>query len=145
MTAHDRTPNIRVLRTQLEPGMRNAAVFLFVILAAGVLAVGQSAGSSPPATEPADLPWNMSAVTGCLQSSAGHYMLTDDEGTVHELSGGAGKLKHQVGHQVEVIGKKGTRSVDRTLAGGASSVVELPVFEVKSVKQIADKCKLPGE
>jgi hypothetical protein len=87
----------------------------------------------------------MSAITGCLQSATGHYTLTDDEGTVHELSGGAGKLKHQVGHQVEVIGKKGTRSVDRTLAGGASSVVELPVFEVKSVKQVADKCKLPGE
>ena len=124
--------------------MRTTVVFV-VVLAASVLAAGQSASSSPSATQPADLPWDMSAITGCLQSSMGHYTLTDDEGTVHELSGGSSKLKHQVGHQVEVIGKKGTRSVDRTLAGGASTVVELPVFEVKSVKQVADKCKLPGE
>lgn len=125
--------------------MGNAALLVFLLLTAGVFALGQSASSNSDAGQPASLPWDMSAISGCLQSSMGHYTLTDNEGTVHELSGGAGKLKHQVGHQVEVIGKKGTRSVDRTLAGGASTVAEIAVFEVKSVKQVADKCKLPGE
>jgi len=106
-----------------------------------MLLTAQSANPSPDSSPSASLPWDMSAITGCLQTSMGYYTLTEDDGTIHELSGGAGKLRHQVGHEIEVIGKPGTRAVDRTSAGGASTVAEQPVFQVKSVKQIADKCK----
>ena|SRR5271165_743785 len=125
--------------------MRNAAVFGFVLLAGSFLCFGQSASPSPDGSQPTNLPWDQSAITGCLQTTAGHYILRDAEGTVHELSGGARKLRGFVDRQVEIIGKKGTRTIDRTVAGGASSVATIEVFEVKSVKQVADKCAAPGE
>ncbi len=111
---------------------------LLLLLSTGLL-VGQSATPAPDAT--ANLPWDQTSHTGCLQSGGGHYNLVEEDGTSHELVGAGGKLKHQVGHEVEVIGKETTRSIDRTPAGGASSVVEVHVFEVKSVKQVAAKCK----
>jgi hypothetical protein len=80
-------------------------------------------------------------IEGCLSMSAGQYNLIDDAETVHHLTGGAAKLKNYVGHQVEVTGKTGVRTIDTTLAGGASSAVTQWVFEVKSVKQTAETCK----
>jgi len=125
--------------------MRNAALVGIFCLTSCLVLLGQSTTPAPDASQSANLPWDQSAITGCLQTTAGHYILRDDEGTVHELSGGARKLRPFVDRQVEIVGKKGTRSIDRTAAGGASTVVEIPIFEVKSVKQLADKCKLPGE
>ncbi len=110
----------------------------FLILAVWVQA--QSASQSPVNGQaPANVP-DGTTLTGCLQTSTGHYTLTEEDGTTHELSGGAKQLRHHVGHEVEITGKPGTRTVDVTQAGAASSVVEKPVFEVKSVKHIADKC-----
>ena len=83
----------------------------------------------------------LTTIQGCLQSSNSQYTLTDSEGTVHLLSGAANKLGHQVGRQVELTGKLGIRSVDTTSAGAASSAAEQTVFEVKTVKRIADVCK----
>lgn len=80
-------------------------------------------------------------MTGCLQYTVDHYILRDDDGKVHELSGGGSKLKKLLDHQVEIIGKKGTRTIDRTPPGGASTVATIEVFEVKSVKPLAETCK----
>jgi hypothetical protein len=78
---------------------------------------------------------------GCLESSNGQYTLIDDTNTSHILTGAVRKLSPEVGHQVEVTGKPGTRTVDGTLAGAGSSAIVQPIFEVKSVKQIAATCK----
>jgi hypothetical protein len=123
--------------------LRNAALFTFLLLAASLSCPGQSASASP--SSQANLPWDQSAMTGCLQKAVDHYILRDEEGTVHELSGGNSKLKKLVDHQVEITGKKGIRTIDRTAPGGASTVGEIEVFEVKNVKQLAETCKLPGE
>lgn len=125
--------------------MRNPVLLIVLFLLSSLLLAAQTANPSPDTNQSANLPWDMTAITGCLQSSMGHYTLTEDDGTKHELTGAAGKLKHQVDHEIEVVGKKATRSVDSTSAGGASTVVEHPVFEVKSVKRVADKCTSPGE
>ncbi len=125
--------------------MRNAAMLIALFLLSSALLIAQSGNSSSGATPPENLPYDQSAITGCLQNAAGHYTLRDEEGTVHELSGGARKLRGFVDREVEIIGKKGTRTVDRTVPGGASNVGTIEVFEVKSVKQVADKCKSPGE
>ncbi len=125
--------------------MRNAAVLVALFLMSGILLIAQSGNSASGATPPANLPWDQSAVTGCLKTTAGHYILREDDGTVHELSGGAGKLKRLVDRQVEIIGKKGTRTIDRTVPGGASNVATIEVFEVKNVKQLAEKCNAAGE
>jgi len=68
-------------------------------------------------------------------------MLTDDEGTVHRLVGSDKKLSRELEHEIEVTGKPGTRTYDVTVPGGASTGIERQVFEVKTVKHVADICK----
>lgn len=121
--------------------MRNTVLLTILFLASAGLATAQSAGTpSPNSSQAPSLPPDMSALTGCLQQKAGQYILVDEENTAHELSGSYGKLKHQLGHQIEVVGKPGIRNVDTTAPGGASGVIEKPIFVVKTVKQLADKC-----
>ena len=84
---------------------------------------------------------SLTTIEGCLQSSNSQYTLIDSAGESHLLSGAANKLGHQVGRQVELTGKPGIKSVDATSAGTASSAAELRVFEVKTVKRVADVCK----
>lgn len=125
--------------------MRNSVLLGILILAFAGLAAAQSASSSPDAQAPANLPWDMSALTGCLTQKMGQYTLIDEEGTSHDLVGSAGKLRHEIDHQIQIIGKPRIRTVDGTLPGGASSAVEKRVFEVKTVKHLADKCTTPGQ
>jgi hypothetical protein len=121
--------------------LRNRVLLpVLFFLATGSLAA-QASKPAPDAKQSENLPWDMSSHTGCLQNSLGKYMLVEEDGTSIELAGSAGKLKREVGHQVEVVGKDGVRTVDRTAPGGASNVAEFPVFEVKTVKQLATKCK----
>ncbi len=84
---------------------------------------------------------NLETIEGCLQMSEGQYNLIDNTDTIHHLVGGASKLKAHEGHEVEIAGKTGTRTLDATQQSGASSVVTQVVFEVKSVKYIADTCR----
>ena len=58
-----------------------------------------------------------------------------------ELSGAANKLGKLVGHTVQVSGKPGTRTLDTTTQGAASSAVELPVLFVKTVKDMGKDCQ----
>ncbi len=121
--------------------MRNTVLLCILCFAFAGFAAAQSATPSPDTKASANLPWDESTLTGCLQQKMGRYILVDEEGAAHELSGSYGKLKHQLEHQIEVTGKPGTRNVDSTAPGGASSVIVKPVFEVKSIKQLADTCK----
>lgn len=92
---------------------------------------GQNPGSTP----------DPNTIQGCLQIDNGEYTLTDSTGTVHRIAGSGKKLKPHVGHEVELTGKPSWRTLDTTLAGGASSAKTQYVFDVKSVKPIADNCK----
>jgi hypothetical protein len=92
---------------------------------------GQAAGKNSKET----------ILEGCLSSSSGQYFLIDSGGVKHQLSGYANKLKAHVGHEVEITGKPSTKTVSDTSYGAASSAEIIPVFEVKSLKHIADACK----
>ena len=87
---------------------------------------------------------SVETIEGCLQRSAGQYTLIDDTNTIHHLVGGAKLLTHHIGHQVEITGKPGWRTLDTTPQGGASGAVTQATIEVKSVKHIADTCKSAG-
>ena len=78
---------------------------------------------------------------GCLQRSRGEYTITDRDNTLHHLSGGAKLLKSYIDHEVELTGTPSTRTIDTTLAGGASSAVVQPIFRVKTVKDVAATCR----
>ena len=67
--------------------MRNSVLLGILILTFAGLAAAQSASSSPDAQAPANLPWDMSALTGCLTQKMGQYTLIDEEGTSHDLVG----------------------------------------------------------
>ena len=109
---------------------------VLLLLAAGVPAqdTGKASGkTSDPTT-----------IEGCLRMSVGQYELIDSAETIHHLSGGASKLKHYVGHQIEVTGKIGVRTLDTTQVGTASSAATQWVFEVKSVKTDCGDLQVAG-
>ena len=115
--------------------MRKTLVLTLVLLVSAVWLQAQDAGKTSGKT--ADL----NTIEGCLQRSEGQYTLLDNTNTIHHLSGGASKLSHYIGHEVEITGKPGVRTLDTTAQGTASTAVVQPIFEVKAVKQIADTCK----
>ena len=85
-------------------------------------------------------PPQLTTIQGCLQSAAGHFSLTQSDGTVTQLSFSKQLTKH-VGHEVQITGKPSTRTVSDTSYGAASSAEEIPTFEVKTVTHVADTCK----
>ena len=121
--------------------MRNGILLSVLLVLSTGLLLAQAAKPAPENKQTENLPWDMTSHSGCLQNQLGHYTLVEEDGTSIELAGSAGKLKKEIGHQIEVIGKESVRTVDRTPPGGASAVAEFPVFQVKTVKQIATKCK----
>jgi hypothetical protein len=78
---------------------------------------------------------------GCLQYENGVYSLLGDDGVKYRLAGSGKLLKPHVSHEVELTGKPSSRSQESTLVGGASSVVQYYVFEVKSVRHVSLNCK----
>jgi hypothetical protein len=129
------------LRRQL---VRNF-LLLGVLLAAVVSLNAQSSDSSAKPAKGSGKDWDLVTLNGCLGTVTGHYMLTEDNGTSHELTGAARKLKSAVGHQIKLIGRPGVRTVSTTATGIASSVVEFPVFEVKTLQSIGDTCNAPAK
>ena len=121
--------------------MRKAMILTFVLPILTICLQGQSAGPSSGAEPPSGKAADLTTLAGCLRIDSNHYLLTETNGPTHQLSGAANKLGHQVGRQIEVTGKPGIKTVDSTLAGAGSSAVEQPVFEVRTVKRIADACQ----
>jgi len=80
------------------------------------------------------------AMQGSLFYASGQYFLIDGGKAKLELSGSTNKLKEHIGHEVQITGKPSTKTVEATSYGAASSAEVVPVFEVKSVKRIADDC-----
>ena len=120
--------------------MRKTLLITVMLMISGVWVTAQSTSSSPVAGTSSGL----DTLTGCLKFTHENYILTEDDGAEHQLAGSERKLGHEIGHQIEVSGKPATISVDQTLAGGSSTVIEEHVFKVKVVKQVADQCKFAG-
>ncbi len=80
------------------------------------------------------------SIKGCLQMSVSDYILIDDDGTEHNLTGSVAKLRHYVGRRVQIIGEPTIRTLDTTQAGIASSVREVPAIRVQSGTQIGGRC-----
>jgi len=115
--------------------VRRTFILSLLLLISAVWLQAQDAGQASGKTS------DVTTLQGCLQNSHNTYTLTEENGTTHQLVGAANKLGHQVGRQIEVTGRPGLRMADSTLVGAASSASEQEVFEVKSVKRIADACK----
>jgi hypothetical protein len=121
--------------------MRKLAILVLVILIPAAWARAQASNPSVDPSQNSGKNSDLTTLQGCLENPNGHYTLTETNGATHQLSGAANKLGHQVNRQIEVTGKTGIKTVDSTLAGAGSSAIEQEVFEVKSVKRIADVCK----
>ncbi len=118
--------------------MRNVLRLTALIVVSAVCLQAELAG---PPSDKSQTSFESTTLQGCLKVVQSQYILTEDDGTVHALSGAARKLGPQVGHEVAITGKPGTRTEDATSSGGASSVREYVVFEVKTVTHVADTCK----
>jgi hypothetical protein len=79
-------------------------------------------------------------IQGCLRYTRRQYVLTETNGTAHQLSGSSRKLKPHIGHEVEVTGTEGVHTRGTTQQGAASSAHMTPIFRVSAVKHIADSC-----
>jgi hypothetical protein len=124
--------------------MRKILTLALLLLISAVCLQAQAGYPESGTSQTSGKASDMTTIEGCLQSSMGQYTLIDKDGAVHQLSGAANKLGHQVGHQVELTGKPGIRTIDSTPQGAGSSAAEQAVLEVKSVKQIATTCKSAG-
>jgi hypothetical protein len=82
---------------------------------------------------------NTAELQGCLRRSEGQYFLVDRDGVAKVLSNNS-KLKNLAEHEIKVTGKPMIRTIDTTPPGGASSAIEKPYFEVKTVTEISPNC-----
>ena len=114
--------------------MRKTMMVTVVLLVSTLWLQAQDAGQTASNTS------GLTTIQGCLQYTNGHYRLTEDNGTSHQLQSQANKLAKHVGHEVAITGKPAVRTVGTTVQGAASSVKEEPVFRVTSVQHVADAC-----
>ena len=117
---------------------------LMLALALFVPSACLPAESANPPSDKNQKSADLATMQGCLHMDQSQYILTEPNGTSHALSGAAKQLGRLVRHEVEVAGKPGVRTSDTTSAGGASSVLQYVVFEVKTVKDLAPECKSPA-
>ena len=113
------------------------------ILLLFIFAYGMQAEPASPASDKDHQSETRTTLQGCLHIDSSQYILTEPNGTSHLLSGAAKQLGRVVRHEVELEGKPGVRTSDATSVGGASSVTQYVVFEVKTVKDLAAECKSP--
>ena len=98
-----------------------------------------SAASQSEAERPGGNEANRVVAAGCLQRYGWQYFLNERNGTQEQLTGYS-KLKDFVGHEIEITGVRGVKTVDNTPPGGASSVIMHPIVNVKTVKDLGKGC-----
>ena len=114
--------------------MRKTFMLTLVLMVSAFCLQAQDTGKTSGKTS------NLETIEGCLLHSEGQYTLIDGTNTIHHLVGGGKLLSRHIGHQVEITGKPGVRTLDATPQGGASGAVVQAILEVKSVKHIAETC-----
>jgi len=120
--------------------VRKATLFAFAFLIATVCLQAQAVGQAAAKTS------KLTTIQGCLSFSNGHYRLTESSGKTWQLSNEVNQLRHHIGHEVELTGMPGERTIDTSQEGaGESTVKEEKVFKVKSVKHLADTCTAPAK
>jgi len=115
---------------------RTLVLALLLLVSAAWL---QALEGYPPANDQKSTP-ELTTIAGCLQYAEGHYGLTDGSGNVYRLAY-SGKLNHHAGHQVQITGKPSVKTIDTSQQNIEPSAVEIPIFEVKTVTQLAGTCK----
>ena len=122
--------------------MRN--IVLLAVVAFG-LCLSLSAQAGDPGADKVQAPPNVAGtLNGCLQREGFQYTLIDQAGKSYLLTGNTGKLSHLAGHQVEITGKPTVKTIDTTQPLAASTVQEIPAFEVKSAKLVSKACSSPS-
>ena len=121
-------------KAQLEVVMRHGLLVLSVLLLASLWAAGQNSKTSAG---------GQSTIEGCLSGSSGNYMLTDQNGTMYQLSGDTAKLSEHVGHEIKVSGTSSSADNSASSAGTANSASgsAQQTIQVASVKHISKTCK----
>lgn len=119
--------------------MRKVTLFALAFLVSAVWLQAQTTGKAEKKTS------DMTTIQGCLSFSNGHYRLTESSGKMWQLSNEVNQLRHHVGHEIELTGMPGIRTVDKTMQGAASNVKEEKVFKIKSIKHLADTCNMPAK
>jgi hypothetical protein len=137
-TQHARSRNLEIRqKVQLEVVMRHGLLAISVLLLASLWVVAQYSGQSKTSGG------GQTTVEGCLSGSSGSYMLTDQNGTMYQLSGDTAKLSEHVGHEIKVSGTSSSADNTASSAGtanGASGGAQQTI-QVASVKHISKTCK----
>ncbi len=118
--------------------MRHGLLVFSVLLLASLWAVAQNSAQTSEKSA-----GGHTTVEGCLSSSGGNYMLTDQNGTMYQLTGDSAKLSEHVGHEIKVSGTESTAGNSagsaRTATGASGSAEQ--TIQVTSVKHISKTCK----
>ena len=85
--------------------MNKTLMLFLVLLICALWLQAQPAYQGSGAGQTADSTPGPNALEGCLQSSDGEYTVTDKNGVIHHLSDG-GKVKHYVGHEVQLTPRR---------------------------------------
>ena len=112
------------------------SAFLTLVFSVQAYPAASQADAAQPGAEA-----NRVVAQGCLQQSGWQYFLNQRDGTQEQITGYS-KLKEFVGHEIEITGVRGVRTVDNTPPGGASSVITRSIVHVKTVKDLGKGC--PG-
>jgi uncharacterized protein involved in outer membrane biogenesis len=117
--------------------MRHGLLAISVLLLATLWAVAQYSGHSKTSAG------GQTTVEGCLSNSNGNYMLTDQNGTMYQLTGDTAKLSEHVGHEIKVSGTSSSADSTGSSAGAANSASgsAQQTVQVASVKHISKTCK----
>ena len=117
----------------------NRFLALTITVCAVALLVQQPAKLRAQRGQPSGDEANYVTAEGCLQRSGWQYFLNERGGTQEQLTSYP-KLKDFVGHDIQITGVRGVKTVDNTPPGGASSVITHPVINVKTVKDLGKGC-----
>jgi hypothetical protein len=109
------------------------------VLLAGAMGVAQASRGGSSQDQDSSMAGQAAGaqLRGCLTGSDGNYTLTDHNGAIYHLVGGAAQLRNAVGHEVEVTGTPDAR---RTGAGDDTAANTASSFQVTSAREEGARC-----
>lgn len=114
--------------------MRHGLLVLSVLLLASLWATAQNSQQSSQTSAA-----GQTTVEGCLSGSGGSYMLTDQNGTMYQLSGDTAKLSEHVGHEVKITGTSSSGGNGEAASGASAGAQQ--TLRVSTLKHISKTCK----